>query len=88
MNCKDIKKSEVKGVVGKDFFFGGGICQILKKYQISLISKILILSLHIIKSKFMSEVELMLVSEGKNCTLYTIQLITTNTIETDKTFDI
>ena len=30
----------------------------------------------------MSEVELMLVSESKNCTLYTIQLITTNTIET------
>ena len=42
----------------------------------------LILSLYIVKSKFMSEVELMLVSEGKNCTLYTIQLITTNTIET------
>lgn len=30
MMCKDRKKSKVKGVVGKDFFLGGGICQIKK----------------------------------------------------------
>ena len=36
----------------------------------------------------MSEAELKLIEEAKNCTLYTIQFTTENILETDKTFDL
>ena len=55
----------------KRFFLEGEYVRLKKIYQISPISKILILSVHIIKSKFMSEVELML-STYFNETLVTV----------------